>query len=442
MCWQGRAKVRRTTFDRRTANTEVRQRCRYCIALAGCTVISAQATSWFAEIRSRSQTLSTPRRCDEGQARSQIPVLSVAFNFSRAILPLTPRPKGTAAFRAIEVDVRMFVFTSQDSDSESEPEAPRESTEEQWEKLDQTLPDLESRSPKILAIRRRRRKFELVEWFHNPLHDMESVFWITLYFLVAYDVFYQPGAASAASCSTRTVDESDSQRARRLGYYADLTNKVFQGGRASQTRYTMVWAPGTLPAYFRAQPLHPAITPLAGVPVVMLYALIDAYTKAEKDRKNIDRTCAQGVYEVFSAYLAKAQGHLASLECTVLVRPVAEEVRKLREQAMLDAQAAASRKRGNAKRGREGKGQGQDNHEADMEQPRKRQRRVGGPAGDDVPASLRRSARLRKEPAEVDPLNEPNVKVLPSRRRKLPVQHHAPAAAEPGRVLRSGKRRA
>ncbi|KAJ3559365.1 hypothetical protein NM688_g393 [Phlebia brevispora] len=123
-----------------------------------------------------------------------------------------------------------------------------------------------------------------VKFSYNPLHDLESLWWIAVYFIVK-------------KVATRTVEnpatsgkESKWDPRPQQAYAAELFTT--EGGR-----YKAVALSGTFHA--RAQAVNRAVRPIVTILDDIRLQLVSRYNAVEEDPTAINHLCADGFYEMF-----------------------------------------------------------------------------------------------------------------------------------------------
>lgn len=123
---------------------------------------------------------------------------------------------------------------------------------------------------------------------YNPLHDMESLWWIAAYFVIKREAI--------ADAESKLVQQPDSLKAQ-LAYAWTL----FHGGR--QRRLDTI---SNMVDRFSDHigDLHPAVQPIARTLDQLRGQLLEAYQAAEKDLdkdpESIDHTAADGLHKLFA----------------------------------------------------------------------------------------------------------------------------------------------
>lgn len=117
---------------------------------------------------------------------------------------------------------------------------------------------------------------------YNPLHDMESLWWIAVYFVLKRQVY------------TKTPRDQDEHVSQEQRMYA---SKLFWGELESD-RLGAMTVDGSF--YVHARPLHPAIQPVVDSLEKLRRLLVQAYETVEQDPPSIDHTSATTLYKPFA----------------------------------------------------------------------------------------------------------------------------------------------
>lgn len=129
----------------------------------------------------------------------------------------------------------------------------------------------------------------LHHWFYNPLHDLESVWWMMAFFLFTKELrpVFLPGVKE----SDEFVEDADN-RASRVRRQEQFAAKLFL--TASGTRRLLV-----ITKMFSARLSHylpPALYPLGLELERARDALVQCYRAAERDIASIDHQVAEGAH--------------------------------------------------------------------------------------------------------------------------------------------------
>lgn len=136
-----------------------------------------------------------------------------------------------------------------------------------------------------------------VPFRYNPLHDLESLWWIAIYFVFNREV-------------DTDVDDSD-QAAERREAKCRAANGLFQ---SDDTRYLTMTEDG-FEDYLRY--LHPTTRPIGSQLNDLRRKLAAAYRNAEEDAASIDHTAADGLHEAFSTSFRKIVKYLRKKPITL-----------------------------------------------------------------------------------------------------------------------------
>lgn len=153
-------------------------------------------------------------------------------------------------------------------------------------------------------------------FFHNALHDLESILWIAIWFLVKKRV--KPGLSSV---------EFDPTNQRHLA------NELFYGAGA---RLALMSVHNDFSSWI--EDLHSEVQSAARILNQIRRALLRCYLEAEKDLSSIGKDVASSLYESMSTSLGEAAFELQSH--SVLL----EDFTRVPAEAMASAPAAAEAK--------------------------------------------------------------------------------------------------
>lgn len=117
----------------------------------------------------------------------------------------------------------------------------------------------------------------LIPWFYNPLHDMESMFWLMAYYVLFRDV-YLP---DSPRFPPPFAEESEAERARRIKAQFEFVQCLFVQRDLSE-RQALMMVHNSLSDKLKEAPLHPALRPIGVCLLQARSALHNAYTNAEK----------------------------------------------------------------------------------------------------------------------------------------------------------------
>lgn len=162
-------------------------------------------------------------------------------------------------------------------------------------------------------------------WFYNPLHDLESIWWIFKSSVLNKDIVCERQDSLAFKIEVPYIftEETDRERKSRLLHHWRATRDLFFG---RSSRADFAYSKGTLAKFLKSHPLHPAIRPLAGILEGMREALASQYQLVEENPSKIDHTSAGNVPEEFLVFLWDAWSHIRSTQCNVRVRSLGSQV--------------------------------------------------------------------------------------------------------------------
>ena len=125
---------------------------------------------------------------------------------------------------------------------------------------------------------------KLPNFFYNPLHDLESLWWIAVYFVLKHEAIQDTSTVPAES-----DDEWDSD------IQLDYANTLFYGAleRDSAVRGRGDFLGNML------RVLHRTMQPIALRLEALRRELVQAYREAEKDVDTMDHNCASSLYPQF-----------------------------------------------------------------------------------------------------------------------------------------------
>lgn len=153
-------------------------------------------------------------------------------------------------------------------------------------------------------------------WFYNPLHDFESIFWLTIHFFINKDFHCIPDMPASAPGVPHEVlmvysfeEESDEQRRSRIVNHWNFGRSLF-AGRAGRT--DVLGMGGVLARFLSKHPLHPALEPLDRTLERMREILVAAYIRIERNTSTINHTSARRLPKRFVKLLDGAVRHIGS----------------------------------------------------------------------------------------------------------------------------------
>lgn len=183
------------------------------------------------------------------------------------------KQQGTSPFIALEVDLQAYRFYRPSSSTLSKMTTdPRETALADKELLPFPTESLE---PEVMDALAERFKFR-----YNPLHDMESLWWVAVYLVLKREV--APGTTVMES---EVTWDSKAQQP----YVRELL------GTRRDAAFTQ---PGSFVG--KLKPIvHPAVWPAVLVLDDLRIQLNNAYLDAEKDIPTIDNKCANTLYDMW-----------------------------------------------------------------------------------------------------------------------------------------------
>lgn len=176
-------------------------------------------------------------------------------------------------------------------------------------------------------------------WFYNPLHDMESILWLILYFTTNKDVFLGPSIDRENPYVF--VQETDEELRRRIMGHWNLALTLFSS-RSGRDRIML--ANGALADHLSSSPLHPSIEPLAAIIAELRDNLAATYRKIESNPPSINHESGAEIHEAFKGSLEEAYDHLLTVPFDVQVRSLRGAVERL-PQSSSTAHASIGSKR-------------------------------------------------------------------------------------------------
>lgn len=164
-------------------------------------------------------------------------------------------------------------------------------------------------------------------WSYNPLHDMESIFWICVFYVLFRDIYWDPVEAGSSSIRGGTLEgEPEDKRERRARANYIFGHDLF-AGRTSRSMFIM--SPFMISAHFINYPLHPLTSPLGDLLIDLRTELVKKYTEAESDWETITHRCADGLHDIFVDNLYGAFLHVRRTRHRMKVRSLQAEVELL-----------------------------------------------------------------------------------------------------------------
>lgn len=206
-----------------------------------------------------------------GDAQGTRPFVPIEIDRA-AYLYLTPR--GARKYKPVPMSVvrrmRRWINTPHLRD----PAIPKPETPEPANPHISPPPPPRQPEPSIIQI----QEYEAPALHYNPLHDMESLWWIAAHFVINRII-------GDRSADQRSMALLETQRAYARDLFYDDDTKC--------RHWLMVTN------YFfepRIALLHPTIQPIAKLLDDLRRKLASAYTEAEKDTSSIDHTAADALY--------------------------------------------------------------------------------------------------------------------------------------------------
>ncbi|KAF7799155.1 hypothetical protein EIP86_010386 [Pleurotus ostreatoroseus] len=195
---------------------------------------------------------------------------------------------GTRLFKALEVDASREELVSHTEQPEAD--SPKDEPEAQKQQTDASKvlqPTQEEASSSSLSERHPLR--------FNPLHDLESLWWIAVYFLLKREV--QSGGSDNAEDSASWNREEQRKWADNVFYSNDYRNPIMMSGSSGffESHITPV--------------VHPTMRPVVRILEDVRQQLAQRYAELEKDPTSIDFSCAEGIHELFMAAFFEIEEH-------------------------------------------------------------------------------------------------------------------------------------
>lgn len=161
--------------------------------------------------------------------------------------------------------------------------------------------------------------------FHfNALHDLESLFWIMVYYTINKDVYLTPDTDQAVSLQVlHKFTEGPERRRSRLRTQRSHAMSLFFA--AGIQRSEVLSIPNTLSLI--SQSLH-TILLVCRIPhftITLRNGLVHRYQTVERDISRITKDCAEGLYEEMVATFGEAVDALQSINVLVKIRSLSQE---------------------------------------------------------------------------------------------------------------------
>lgn len=156
-------------------------------------------------------------------------------------------------------------------------------------------------------------------WSYNPLHDMESIFWICLSYVLYKDVYCDPLPPNRHKAPV----ESEEEREQRLRAHYSFRHDLLD---ARGYRSLVMTAHDLLPRHLSAHPLHSVITPFSSLLVALREILVERFRAVECSDEPITNMRADAVYGVFIQQFRIALLYLQNIGCDVHVGSLQKEI--------------------------------------------------------------------------------------------------------------------
>lgn len=161
-------------------------------------------------------------------------------------------------------------------------------------------------------------------WFYNPMHDLESLWWIMAWFLFSKDFLVTRKTPLLRKILVHE-EEDDATRHRRLKEQMYSSREVFGSKRP------MVFMIDD-ELYDQMQSLHPAVVDIGGLLEEARFDITEAYRKAEIDRQNIDITAVDGLHDKLQLCLQNSATHAEGEEYSVdIAASIYKAVNRIRD---------------------------------------------------------------------------------------------------------------
>ncbi|KAJ3555204.1 hypothetical protein NM688_g2708 [Phlebia brevispora] len=181
---------------------------------------------------------------------------------------------GTDFFRAFEVEIQNYEYIP---DPTPPPSTMLPDPESIWEYIQRSTPT-EPPSPP-------RESKPGPAFRYNPLHDLESLWWIALYFLFKKEPYLENIPALTEPIPDPKWDRiAQCLCAERLFHIPSARWEILMGAIGFSTKKEL---------------LHPLVKPIAELLNVLRLHLLKCYRDLEKDADSIDHNCAKGLHRIF-----------------------------------------------------------------------------------------------------------------------------------------------
>lgn len=143
---------------------------------------------------------------------------------------------------------------------------------------------------------------------YNPIHDLESLWWVAMYFLINKQSKHSPSKESSPQAQGNTeLTPVQRDYARSLFYGGLARLDAIHGGERLEKHMA------TLPSY---------LSPICAVLLELRRHLVDRYNQVEVDPSSIDKKACGKLYQEFSRCFTTVVGYLKK-NGDVTVRPIA-----------------------------------------------------------------------------------------------------------------------
>ncbi|KAF7799143.1 hypothetical protein EIP86_010374 [Pleurotus ostreatoroseus] len=229
----------------------------------------------------------------------------VDFEFAKDASERDDFNLGTLIFKSFEVDQRVFMYSAPEESegiemTEEEAEQLIQSylsrSRQQIEASESNSVEEEQQDAKGYTAPSPTASPPPVPFHYNPLHDLEALWWVAVYFLLKREVW-----RSASDPEQRPATGWDREKQR------EWAEGIFYG---MDYRCPIMMTNGR--GYFYSNVnavVHPKMRPVVRILDSIRQDLVRWYIKCENDLASIDYSCAQGLYERFSAKFSQIKDH-------------------------------------------------------------------------------------------------------------------------------------
>ncbi|KAF7799147.1 hypothetical protein EIP86_010378 [Pleurotus ostreatoroseus] len=142
-------------------------------------------------------------------------------------------------------------------------------------------------SPVIQVPIPERERTVIVPLRYSPLHDLESLWWVAVYFALKREISMNSTETSLAKHAAEWSREAQRTYADKLFFGQDFRlMTISTSGKFFNNGHSVV---------------HPVLHPVIAILDFLRDSLMARYTEIEKDVASIDRKCADGLYDIFIA---------------------------------------------------------------------------------------------------------------------------------------------